>query len=92
MKISTCLKRQEKAYHSLDYEICRDCPQVLRVRSGRESDRDVDLMIRELSRTQPLPGFFPWAAQEAGQAENRSGVKRPKSKRARPKAKTDSIW
>ena len=92
MKISTCLKRQEKAHHHLDYEVCRACPQLARVQAGKESDRDVDQIIRDLSQTPALPGFFPWAAQKAGRAVARDSGKRPKLKRVRPKGKTDSIW
>jgi hypothetical protein len=92
MKISTCLKRQEKAHYYLNYEACRECPQLARVQAGKESDRDVERIIRELSQTPVLPGFFPWAAQKAGRAEARGNGKRPKLKRVRPKGNTESIW
>jgi hypothetical protein len=69
MKVTTCHKRQEKARRDLGYEVCRDCPQVLRVNAGKESDRDVNRIIRELAGSPPFPVFYHWASSKAGRAK-----------------------
>jgi hypothetical protein len=66
MKVSTCHKRQEKAQRDLGYEVCRDCPQILKVNTGRESDRDINKIIRELSNSPPPPVYYHWASSKAG--------------------------
>jgi len=68
MKVSTCHKRQEKARRDLGYEVCRDCPQVLKVNAGKESDRDIDRIIGELAQSPPPPVYFQWASSKAGRA------------------------
>ena len=78
MKISACLKRQEKALHDLDYEVCRNCPQVLRVKAGKESDRDIDRMIRQLP---PAPVFYQWASKKSGLSRFGEGFKEKKAGR-----------
>ena len=66
MKVSTCHKRQEKAHRNLGYEVCRDCPQMVKVNAGKESDRDIDRIIRELSQSPPPPGYYQWASLTKG--------------------------
>ncbi len=66
MKVGTCLKRQEKALRDLDYEVCRDCPQMLEVKTGKESDRDINRIIRELSKSPTPPVYYPWATSKDG--------------------------
>ena len=53
MKVSTCHKRQEKAHRDLGYEVCRTCPQMAAVNAGKETDRDINRIIRELSKHRP---------------------------------------
>ncbi len=66
MKVGTCRKRQERALRDLSYEVCRDCPQILKVNAGKESDRDVNRIIKELAGSPPLPVFYQWASAKAG--------------------------
>jgi hypothetical protein len=66
MKISTCHKRQEKAQSDLGYGICRDCPQMVKVNAGKESDRDINRIIKELSQSPPPPAYYHWASEKAG--------------------------
>lgn len=79
MKISACLKRQEKARRHLDCEVCRDCPQVAAVKAGKETDRDINRIFRELSKSAPPPVYFQWAASKAERPkfENYFKKKRP---------------
>lgn len=81
MKISTCLKRQEKALRDSEYEICRNCPQIVRVNAGKETDRDIDRMIRELSQVPVPPGFFRWASQKSRKVCFAEGLKGKKNNR-----------
>jgi hypothetical protein len=81
MKISACLKRQEKALRDMDYEICRNCPQIVRVKAGKETDRDIDRMIRELSQVPVPPGFFRWASSKSPKVRFTEGLRGKKNGR-----------
>lgn len=91
MKISVCLKRQEKSLRDPDYEICRHCPQTMRVKDGKESDRDIDRIIRELSRSPVPPGFFRWASLKSTEVRYLQGIKAKKSGRWRVPTKPEKL-
>jgi hypothetical protein len=69
MKVSTCHKRQEKAQHDLGYGVCRDCPQMVKVNAGKESDRDINRIIKELSQSPLPPGYYDWAPLPKGKTK-----------------------
>jgi len=49
MKVSTCQKRQKKARRDLGYK----------VNAGKESDRDIQRIFRELNKLATSPIHFP---------------------------------
>jgi hypothetical protein len=54
MTVNTCQKRQKKALTYMEFEACRECPQSEMVNSGRETDQDIFLIIKEISLQSPL--------------------------------------
>ncbi|MCU0579288.1 MAG: hypothetical protein MUF69_07055 [Desulfobacterota bacterium] len=83
MKICVCLKRQEKSLRDPDYETCRHCPQTMRVKDGKETDRDIDRIIRDLSQSPFPPGFFRWTSLKSSKGRFMEGMKEKKKGRRR---------